>query len=230
MSRIALQNGHSTDTPGLLVTPLLEIAGMLTSTRMVVPNGAAFPTVNPPPVNGDLYYRHDLNKLYVYDASAAAWVTGAAAFDELVYGTYIHGTATTYIVPSGINMVCVTINGATVQLPAPAGYAQKPPITVSANFGLTTTVTATGGGPVYGGSIDANTGAVVTASSPRQPRAWMPSPTSLRVELEGNMTFLASPVSIWRRGSLGRGRRGGRPISGTTAHPGSQCTARRRRT
>ena len=163
MSRIALQNGHSQDTPGVLVTPLLEIAGMLTSTRLVVPNGNVFPVGNPALADGDVYYRRDLNKLYVYDASAATWVTGAAAFDELVYGSHILSTATTYTVPAGISMVFVTAAGATVQLPAAAGAVQKSPITVSVNFSLTATVTAVSG-PVYGGSFNLTTGAVMNGS------------------------------------------------------------------
>lgn len=166
MSRIALQNGHATDTPGLLLTPLLEIngglkvSGLSTFARMIAPQGTAFPTSNPLPSNGDLYYRSDLNKLYVYDSSAAAWVTGAAAFNELVYGSFTLTTATTYPVPAGINMVFVTINGATVQLPAASTSVQKPPITVSSNFNISTTVTAVSG-PVYGGSVNPNTGAIL---------------------------------------------------------------------
>ena len=179
MSRIALQNGHSTDTPGLLVTPLLEIAGMLTSTRMVVPNGAAFPTVNPPPVNGDLYYRHDLNKLYVYDASAAAWVTGAAAFDELAYGTYNHGTATTYVVPPDINMVFVSANGATVQLPAPSAYGPKAAHHRQRQLQYHHHRDSSGWCGWSTASPSTPTRALsATASSPRQPAAWTPSPTS----------------------------------------------------
>jgi hypothetical protein len=162
MSRIALQNGHATDTPGVLVAPLLEVAGTLTSTRLVAPNGTAYPT-SPAPVNGDLYYRHDLNKLYVYDQSSAAWVTSAATFEELVYGTYNHTTATTYDVAVGINMVFVTIAGATVRLPAASGAAQKSPITISPNFNITVSVTAVSGG-VYGGSINPNTGAMTNGS------------------------------------------------------------------
>jgi hypothetical protein len=162
MSRIALQNGHATDTPGVLVAPLLEVAGTLTSTRLVAPNGTAYPTT-PAPVNGDLYYRHDLNKLYVYDQSSAAWITSAATFDELVYGSYIHGAASIYDVPVGVSMVFVTVAGATVRLPAAAAFSQKPPITISANFSLTVSVTAVSGG-VYGGSINPNTGAMINGS------------------------------------------------------------------
>lgn len=156
LTRIALQNGHASDTPGLLVTPVLEVNGVLRTARLIVPSGTSGYPGNPTPVDGDLYYRSDLNTLSVYDASSAAWI-GLGNPESLYAGATVVLTTTPYTVPATISYVFAQTGASSVVLPAPATAAR--PITIRAD-GPTATVTATGGSQVYGGSADLTTGAV----------------------------------------------------------------------
>jgi hypothetical protein len=164
MSRIALQNGHASDTAGVLVTPLLEVAGpltvtgMLSSTRMRVPAGTVYPTSGPAPTDGDLFYRSDLNKLAVYDTSLPGWVTGTASFEELTFGMV--NTSVSYTVAAGVSWVFCQNGGLTITLPAAASTNR--PITVVGVTGASTINAA--GGSVIGGSINTSTGAIMNGT------------------------------------------------------------------
>lgn len=117
--------------------------------RLRLPIGTSDRTT---PSTGEVMFRTDNKLLRIFDG--ATWLTAGGG------ETYMLSTATTYDVPDGVNTVFVSVNGATVRLPAAASSGSRAPVTISPGMTLSTSVSAVSGG-VYGGSFNLTTGAVL---------------------------------------------------------------------
>lgn len=121
--------------------------------RLVVPNGTAYPT-DPTPIDGDLFYRTDLNRLAVYDDSLAAWLT----VNDLVFGT---ATPSTGVYVVGPNISYVFCSGTCTGVTLPDATATVRTITIRNERGAGDLAIGAAAGTVTGGSISPTTGAVL---------------------------------------------------------------------
>ena len=118
MSRVALQNGHVSDTPGLLVTPLMEVDGALTVDGLTTLKGGLASGGGPLNLAGNTSITGTLLVSGATTLQSTLAVTGLATFTGgittgagglTVGNTQINGTLT---VTGTTTLVATNINGA----------------------------------------------------------------------------------------------------------------------
>lgn len=146
----AMQAALGLSIEGNLATLAARLANLMNANGALA-QGTSFPGTTYP---GLLFFRTDLNQIYIRNAADSAWVAVSATSNIQVYTT-----SSTFVAPSGISKVYVTmIGGGGGGSGDGGGGGGSPaiinsPFTVVAGSSYTVTVGAGGGGGAGAGAV-----------------------------------------------------------------------------